>query len=140
MNYNELSSSGKFTSDGEQAKKCNTCDNRCYVFYDEEEKYHVECEKCGVVLRFKARNKDKAIRVWNITSSSLRDKYRTKSVPEKEQAIGTLTSFRENVCAEKLGGALDLAIKSLEESESIKRAMKVTIQLLENYVKEDEEK
>ena len=64
MNYNELPSRGKSTSDGEKTRDCH-CGGRCYVFYDESERYHVECERCGEVAKYKTNSADKAIKVWN---------------------------------------------------------------------------
>ena len=64
MNYDQLPSRGKVTSDGEYTKPC-WCSGRCYVFYDENENYHVECENCGVVVRYKTNSADWAIKMWN---------------------------------------------------------------------------
>jgi DNA-directed RNA polymerase subunit RPC12/RpoP len=67
MNYDKLPSGGKVTSDGEKTKNHGTtcCGGRCYVFYDENRKYHVECEKCGSLVTYKARSQDEAIQIWN---------------------------------------------------------------------------
>jgi Fe2+ or Zn2+ uptake regulation protein len=64
MNYDELPSRGKVTADGEKTKN-HACGGRCYVFYDENRQYHVECEKCGTLVTFKARSLDWAIKIWN---------------------------------------------------------------------------
>ena len=64
MDYEELGSRGKITSDGEITRNC-LCGGRCYVFYDESERYHVECEHCGEIAKFKANSTDKAIKKWN---------------------------------------------------------------------------
>lgn len=64
MNYDELPSRGKVTADGEKTRKCG-CKGRAYVFYDEDRKYHVECEKCGWVVAYKAPSLDIAIKMWN---------------------------------------------------------------------------
>ena len=66
MNYNELPSRGKLTSDGEETKKHGiSCGGRCYVFYDENQQYHVECENCGTIVTFKTISLDYAIKLWN---------------------------------------------------------------------------
>jgi len=62
--YEELSSRGKIASDGEETRKCN-CGGRCYVFYDEDRQYHVECENCGTIVAFKTKSQDWAIKIWN---------------------------------------------------------------------------
>jgi Fe2+ or Zn2+ uptake regulation protein len=64
MNYYELPSRGKVTAEGIKTKN-HACGGRCYVFYDEDMKYHVECEKCGTVAEFTARSLDGAILTWN---------------------------------------------------------------------------
>jgi Fe2+ or Zn2+ uptake regulation protein len=65
MKFDALPSRGKITADGEETQKHN-CGGRCYIFYDENAKYHVECETCGVVKEIKARSLDSAIRIWNM--------------------------------------------------------------------------
>lgn len=66
MNYDKLPMRGKVTSDGEKTKKHGiSCGGRCYVFYDENEQYHVECENCGTLVNYKARSLDLAIKRWN---------------------------------------------------------------------------
>lgn len=66
MNYDKLPMQGKVTSDGEEAKKHGiSCGGRCYVFYDEDRQYHVECEHCGTLVTYKARSLDLAIKIWN---------------------------------------------------------------------------
>jgi PHP family Zn ribbon phosphoesterase len=64
VNYNKLPPHGKVTSDGEETRRC-ACGNKCYVFYDEERQYRVECEKCGEIVSFKTSSMDKAIKIWN---------------------------------------------------------------------------
>ena len=64
MNYDELPNRGKLTSEGIKTKNHN-CSGRCYVFYDEAEQYHVECENCGVIVKYKTNSQDKAIEIWN---------------------------------------------------------------------------
>ena len=63
MNYDELPKRGKVTSDGIETRKCKACGSRCYVFYDECEQYHVECEKCGIIHAFEAHSLDEAIKI-----------------------------------------------------------------------------
>ena len=66
INFDKLPSRGKETSDGEKAKNHGvTCGGRCYVFYDEDRQYHVECESCGVIVVYKSRSLDLAIKIWN---------------------------------------------------------------------------
>lgn len=66
VNYDELPSKGKVTSNGERiANHKGECHGRCYVFYDENTRYRVECEKCGTIVRFKTYSLDNAIRTWN---------------------------------------------------------------------------
>ena len=66
MNYDKLPTRGKETSDGEKTKKHGiSCGGRCYVFYDEDCKYHVECENCGTLVSFKTISLDMAIKLWN---------------------------------------------------------------------------
>lgn len=66
MNYDELPSRGKVTSDGEKTKNHGiSCGGRCYVFYDESKQYHVECENCGTIVTFKTNSLDWAIKIWN---------------------------------------------------------------------------
>lgn len=66
MDYDSLPSRGKETSDGEKTKNHGiTCGGRCYVFYDEQGKYHVECEHCGWLVAFRTSSLDLAIRIWN---------------------------------------------------------------------------
>jgi len=61
-----MPSRGKMTSDGEKAKKHNSvCGGRCYVHYDENRLYRVECEKCGTLVIFKTSSLDLAIKIWN---------------------------------------------------------------------------
>jgi len=64
MVYDELPSRGKVTHNGEKTKDCK-CGGRCYVFYDENRFYHVECEKCGIRASFTEKSQDNAIRLWN---------------------------------------------------------------------------
>lgn len=67
LNYDELPNRGKIASDGEKVKNhgITACGGRCYVFYDENRQYHVECEKCGTLITYKARSLDYAIKLWN---------------------------------------------------------------------------
>jgi hypothetical protein len=66
VNYDKLPSRGKITSDGEETKRHGTsCGGRCYVFYDEDRQYHVECENCGTIVTFKTTSLDMAIKIWN---------------------------------------------------------------------------
>jgi hypothetical protein len=67
INYDELPTRGKVSSDGEQTKKHgnSVCGGRCYVFYDENKTYRVNCEKCGTLVTYKARSLDWAIKIWN---------------------------------------------------------------------------
>jgi len=66
MIYEKLPSRGKVTSDGEKTKNhYSECGGRCYVFYDENKQYHVECEKCGTVAIYSAPSMDFAIKMWN---------------------------------------------------------------------------
>ena len=62
--YDDLPLRGKETSDGEKTRRCH-CGGRCYVFYDEAERYHVECEHGGHVIGFRATSGDMAIKIWN---------------------------------------------------------------------------
>lgn len=64
INYNKLPTRGKITSDGEKTRNC-ACGGRCYVFYDEDRTYRVDCEHCGVIVTFKSSSQDKAIKIWN---------------------------------------------------------------------------
>jgi len=64
--YDKLPSRGKETSDGEKTSNHHSlCNGRCYVFYDEDRQYHVECERCGTLVIFKANGLDRAIKIWN---------------------------------------------------------------------------
>lgn len=66
MNYDNLPSRGKVTSDGEKTKDhYKDCGGRCYVSYDENKQYHVECEKCGTVAIYASTSMDLAIKMWN---------------------------------------------------------------------------
>jgi hypothetical protein len=65
LNYDELPSRGKATSDGEKTKNHNACGGPCYVHYDENRVYRVECVKCGNLVTFKASSLDLAIKIWN---------------------------------------------------------------------------
>jgi hypothetical protein len=65
MKYDELPKRGKVTSDGIETRKCSVCGSRCYVFYVENETYHVECERNGIIANFKAKSLDEAIKIWN---------------------------------------------------------------------------
>lgn len=62
--YGELPSRGKVASDGEKARNC-VCGGRCYVSYDEEKLYRVDCERCGILTAFRASSLDRAIKIWN---------------------------------------------------------------------------
>ena len=64
MNYDKLPTRGKLTSDGEKTRNCACC-GRCYVFYDEDRTYRVDCEHCGMIITFKSSSQDKAIKIWN---------------------------------------------------------------------------
>ena len=64
MEYDKLPTRGKVTSDGDEARECD-CGGRCYVFYDEGKRYHVECENCGTVATYKTVSLDAAIKAWN---------------------------------------------------------------------------
>jgi transcription elongation factor Elf1 len=66
MNYDKLPTRGKETSDGVKTKKHGiTCGGRCYVFYDEDREYHVECENCGTIVTYRTTSLDRAIKIWN---------------------------------------------------------------------------
>ena len=66
MIYDKLPTRGKETSDGERTKKHGaSCGGRCYVFYDEDRVYHVECENCGMLVTYKTTSLDMAIKIWN---------------------------------------------------------------------------
>jgi transcription elongation factor Elf1 len=64
MDYDELPSRGKVTAFGEKTKN-HKCSGKCYVFYDEDRNYHVECEHCGTVASYKTNSLDSAIEIWN---------------------------------------------------------------------------
>ena len=64
INYDELPSRGKVTSDGERIRKCH-CGGRCYVNYDEDRKYSAYCENGGHIVSFRASSMDLAIKVFN---------------------------------------------------------------------------
>lgn len=64
INYDKLPTRGKITSDGEKARDC-ACGGRCYVFYDEDRTYRVDCERCGTIVVFKSTSQDSAIKIWN---------------------------------------------------------------------------
>ena len=70
MEYDKLPSRGKATVDGEETRKCG-CGGRCYVFYDEERRYRVECENCGTVVNYKTHSLDMAIKLWNDMPTAL---------------------------------------------------------------------
>jgi ribosomal protein L37E len=64
--WESLPSRGKVTSDGEQTKPHHSaCRGRCYVHYEENGLYRVECEKCGTLVTFRTRSMDWAIKIWN---------------------------------------------------------------------------
>lgn len=65
INYDKLPTRGKETSDGEKTRKHGACGGRCYVFYDENRWYRVECENCGTLKKFRADGLDLAIKAWN---------------------------------------------------------------------------
>lgn len=66
VNYDKMPSRGKETSDGEKIKNHGiSCGGRCYVHYDENRVYRVECEKCGNLVSFKTSSLDLAIKLWN---------------------------------------------------------------------------
>lgn len=65
MNYDELPKRGKELSTGEKLRECNNCGERCYMFYEENRKYKVECEECGEVHWFEANSLDNAMKQWN---------------------------------------------------------------------------
>lgn len=69
--YDKLPSRGKEASDGERTSNHSGCGGRCYVFYDEERRYRVECEKCGTVVQFKTSSQDDAIKKWNVNNLGL---------------------------------------------------------------------
>jgi hypothetical protein len=64
MKYDKLPARGKITSDGEKTRDC-ACGGRCYVFYDEDRIYRVDCEHCGTIVVFKSSSQDRAIKIWN---------------------------------------------------------------------------
>jgi len=64
LTYAELPRRGKVTSNGERIRNC-ACGRRCYATYLEAGLYKVECEQCGLLVIFKARSLDWAIRIWN---------------------------------------------------------------------------
>lgn len=66
MNYEQMPSRGKSTSTGVAASEHGECRGRCYVHYDENRFYRVECEHCGDVFKFTADSLDQAIERWNI--------------------------------------------------------------------------
>lgn len=66
VDYDKMPSRGKETSDGEKTKNHGiSCGGRCYVHYDENRVYRVECENCGNLVSFKASSLDLAIKLWN---------------------------------------------------------------------------
>ncbi|MFA5385083.1 MAG: hypothetical protein WC364_10540 [Eubacteriales bacterium] len=65
INYDKLPTRGKETSEGEKTRKHALCGGRCYVFYDENRRYRVECENCGTLKKFRADGLDLAIKKWN---------------------------------------------------------------------------
>ena len=66
MIWDEMPSRGKVTSDGEEAQRHGiTCGGRCYVHYDENRWYRVECENCGDIVKFRTISQDFAIKIWN---------------------------------------------------------------------------
>ena len=88
MRFEDLPLRGKVTSDGEEARKC-TCGGRCYVFYDEDRQYHIECENCGTVVNFTSSNLDRAIKFWNDMPTALgtylnRGRCCKGSIPEQQ--------------------------------------------------------
>lgn len=62
--YDNLPMRGKETTKGIKVKKC-TCGGRCYVFYGEEQSYHVKCEKCLQDIKIKSDSLDSAIIYYN---------------------------------------------------------------------------
>ena len=64
ISYDELPKRGKVTSDGERIRNC-ACGRRCYATYLESGLYKIECERCGLLVIFKARSLDWAIKIWN---------------------------------------------------------------------------
>lgn len=66
VDYDKMPLRGKETSDGEKTKNHGiSCGGRCYVHYDENRWYRVECEKCGNIVKFKSDSLDLAIKIWN---------------------------------------------------------------------------
>jgi len=63
--YDELPSRYKETSTGIKVRACPDCGERCYVFYDEDRKYRVECEHCDFKVEFKISSFDKAVELFN---------------------------------------------------------------------------
>ena len=64
MNYDDLPTKGKITSDGEKIRNCH-CGGRCYVSYDENQMYSVYCENGGHIVSFRTIGLDIAIKMWN---------------------------------------------------------------------------
>lgn len=72
VNYDKLPPRGKVTSDGQKTKNHGkSCGGRCYVFYDENRRYRVECEKCGTLAKFQTNSLDLAIKIWNDMSDTI---------------------------------------------------------------------
>lgn len=66
LRYDELPSRGKETSDGVKTQKHGVfCCGRCWVGYDENKTYRVECENCGTLVMYTADSHDQAIKIWN---------------------------------------------------------------------------
>lgn len=65
VDYDKLPRRGKETLDGTKLKPCEECGGRCYVFYDEDRHYRVECEDCGNEVEFEHSSMDGAIYHFN---------------------------------------------------------------------------
>lgn len=79
MDYDKLPLRGKISSSGEEVKNCS-CKGSCYVFYDEDRWYHVECQNCGVICELKADSLDSAIKKWNRTDRLSKRCVKCKSI------------------------------------------------------------
>ncbi len=78
LDYDKLPKSGKETANGILLKPCEECGGRAYVFYDEERRYRVECEGCGVEVEFRQNSLDGAILHFNLI---LHEKYECENCP-----------------------------------------------------------
>jgi Zn ribbon nucleic-acid-binding protein len=65
-NYDELPRRGKEMSTGEPLRECNVCRALCYMFYEENKTYRLECENCGAEKKFTAKSLDDAMKQWNV--------------------------------------------------------------------------